>query len=180
MVVALELVERLLLIGTHHVGDVRLGMDIADARLRPLIGKLVADRLHQVGLAQAHAAVDKQRVIGNAGVLGDLHGGGPRQLVRLAGDEAVEGERRIEPGALEVRGYFGRASRGRRHARGGFDRPRENQAQAELAPAGLRDRKSTRLNSSHSQISYAVFCLKKKKKKKKKNMQHKKRIKKKK
>src|SRR5688572_32717272 len=29
------------------------------------------------------------------------------------------------------------------------------------------DRKSTRLNSSHSQISYAVFCLKKKKKNKK-------------
>src|SRR2546427_6902973 len=29
------------------------------------------------------------------------------------------------------------------------------------------DRKSTRLNSSHSQISYAVFCLKKKKKKEK-------------
>src|SRR2546427_6913542 len=28
---------------------------------------------------------------------------------------------------------------------------------------GDRDRKSTRLNSSHSQISYAVFCLKKKK-----------------
>src|SRR3989449_7169524 len=31
---------------------------------------------------------------------------------------------------------------------------------------GLRDRKSTRLNSSHGYISYAVFCLKKKKKKK--------------
>src|SRR2546427_3009354 len=30
--------------------------------------------------------------------------------------------------------------------------------------ARSRDRKSTRLNSSHSQISYAVFCLKKKKK----------------
>src|SRR2546430_11257026 len=29
--------------------------------------------------------------------------------------------------------------------------------------ARLGDRKSTRLNSSHSQISYAVFCLKKKK-----------------
>src|SRR2546430_11973575 len=29
--------------------------------------------------------------------------------------------------------------------------------------AGCVDRKSTRLNSSHSQISYAVFCLKKKK-----------------
>src|SRR2546422_4738566 len=31
---------------------------------------------------------------------------------------------------------------------------------------GKRDRKSTRLNSSHGYISYAVFCLKKKKKKK--------------
>src|SRR5689334_24520756 len=40
-----------------------------------------------------------------------------------------------------------------------------------------RDRKSTRLNSSHSSISYAVFCLKKKKKKHKNktiNSQHKK------
>src|SRR2546430_16395488 len=43
-----------------------------------------------------------------------------------------------------------------------------NAACARLAafPARVRfgrDRKSTRLNSSHSQISYAVFCLKKKK-----------------
>src|SRR6266496_4922858 len=44
-----------------------------------------------------------------------------------------------------------------------------------------RDRKSTRLNSSHVEISYAVFCLKKKKKKKKKEFilkQKKKKIKK--
>src|SRR5206468_8858374 len=34
------------------------------------------------------------------------------------------------------------------------------------------DRKSTRLNSSHDQISYAVFCLKKKKKKKIPLLQH--------
>src|SRR5438309_8184606 len=39
---------------------------------------------------------------------------------------------------------------------------------------GSSDRKSTRLNSSHSSISYAVFCLKKKKKKKKKNKKKKK------
>src|SRR2546422_7201573 len=32
-----------------------------------------------------------------------------------------------------------------------------------LPPGLLRDRKSTRLNSSHGYISYAVFCLKKKK-----------------
>src|SRR2546422_5633246 len=36
---------------------------------------------------------------------------------------------------------------------------------AQIFPAGQRDRKSTRLNSSHGYISYAVFCLKKKKKK---------------
>src|SRR2546430_12808363 len=35
---------------------------------------------------------------------------------------------------------------------------------AALSARPPRDRKSTRLNSSHSQISYAVFCLKKKKK----------------
>src|SRR5438034_3862875 len=35
--------------------------------------------------------------------------------------------------------------------------------------AAPRDRKSTRLNSSHTVISYAVFCLKKKKKKNNKN-----------
>src|SRR3712207_7953537 len=33
-----------------------------------------------------------------------------------------------------------------------------------VSTATLRDRKSTRLNSSHANISYAVFCLKKKKK----------------
>src|SRR5256886_4479556 len=40
--------------------------------------------------------------------------------------------------------------------RGGRDRPPGN------AVVVQADRKSTRLNSSHSQISYAVFCLKKK------------------
>src|SRR6266568_1644087 len=39
------------------------------------------------------------------------------------------------------------------------------QGPAPRAAARVRDRKSTRLNSSHSSISYAVFCLKKKKKK---------------
>src|SRR5690349_24625883 len=34
----------------------------------------------------------------------------------------------------------------------------------------MKDRKSTRLNSSHVEISYAVFCLKKKKKKNKKKL----------
>src|SRR2546430_11720628 len=41
-------------------------------------------------------------------------------------------------------------------------RSQSHRAEARRQPA-KRDRKSTRLNSSHSQISYAVFCLKKKK-----------------
>src|SRR2546430_15626253 len=39
-----------------------------------------------------------------------------------------------------------------------------NHPQRRESSVAFRDRKSTRLNSSHSQISYAVFCLKKKKK----------------
>src|SRR2546421_13037711 len=46
----------------------------------------------------------------------------------------------------------------------GIDFQEENRAGAQRC--SFRDRKSTRLNSSHDQISYAVFCLKKKKKKK--------------
>src|SRR5436190_8232672 len=41
--------------------------------------------------------------------------------------------------------------------------------QAQRRQSRGEDRKSTRLNSSHTVISYAVFCLKKKKKKKEKN-----------
>src|SRR5438132_9638846 len=39
-----------------------------------------------------------------------------------------------------------------------------------VGESAFQDRKSTRLNSSHTVISYAVFCLKKKKKKKKKKI----------
>src|SRR2546430_13623230 len=43
------------------------------------------------------------------------------------------------------------------------DRRIERGEARRLVARSLGDRKSTRLNSSHSQISYAVFCLKKKK-----------------
>src|SRR5688572_31302986 len=48
--------------------------------------------------------------------------------------------------------------------RGTHDRLAFNGFEDRQAGKGPADRKSTRLNSSHSQISYAVFCLKKKKK----------------
>src|SRR5438132_5267616 len=65
-------------------------------------------------------------------------------------------------------------------ARGPNPRPAERDGGDDCgraqAPSGVElytaaDRKSTRLNSSHTVISYAVFCLKKKKKKKH-NIQH--------
>src|SRR5689334_23703335 len=55
----------------------------------------------------------------------------------------------------------------------------KDEDQQEEEKAIETDRKSTRLNSSHSSISYAVFCLKKKKKKKKKKNKKKKQKKKK-
>src|SRR5256885_3811993 len=45
----------------------------------------------------------------------------------------------------------------------GRNRPWRERRPASIIPANAQDRKSTRLNSSHLVISYAVFCLKKKK-----------------
>src|SRR2546426_1240743 len=63
-----------------------------------------------------------------------------------------EYDSRPERGVRQVDRAGQRARRARQHHRG--------------RGALRRDRKSTRLNSSHLVISYAVFCLKKKKKKK--------------
>src|SRR3712207_7270173 len=54
----------------------------------------------------------------------------------------------------------GRQSDGRRRA---ADRAPEEEGRRGAAQLRREDRKSTRLNSSHANISYAVFCLKKKK-----------------
>src|SRR2546422_7703164 len=56
--------------------------------------------------------------------------------------------------------------RGQRRYREAAHRPEAEGDPRRLPGISPRDRKSTRLNSSHGYISYAVFCLKKKKKKK--------------
>src|SRR3712207_7130990 len=55
------------------------------------------------------------------------------------------------------------ARRGGRPGRLGVLRRRRASVPGRGRRRGLLDRKSTRLNSSHANISYAVFCLKKKK-----------------
>src|SRR2546421_4684324 len=75
---------------------------------------------------------------------------------------------RSRPSGSPSPGFLGEPRTSGRRDR---DRHREAEGEstaAEYRSAGAerhaRDRKSTRLNSSHDQISYAVFCLKKKKK----------------
>src|SRR5438309_9325600 len=74
-------------------------------------------------------------------------------------DRAIDVDRRSEtrPGLDDVheRERFERI----RHTAGGRGFP----GRQRILRTAERDRKSTRLNSSHSSISYAVFCLKKKK-----------------
>src|SRR5438552_13811228 len=61
-------------------------------------------------------------------------------------------------------GHARRAVLGRdRHDGPADGAARHRRRRALVPPAGPSDRKSTRLNSSHQIISYAVFCLKKKK-----------------
>src|SRR5258708_21704669 len=79
------------------------------------------------------------------------------RLPRLTGKEAVRALQRIGFDVIRTRGSHvflkhpdGRVTTVPVHSR-------------ETLPSGCLDRKSTRLNSSHQIISYAVFCLKKKK-----------------
>src|SRR5256886_2706894 len=83
---------------------------------------------------------------------------------RLSRSRAVDCRRKFMTFFLAL-GQCGRnpeARREQRRHRRTYQRHQHCKAQTDRE-RDLQDRKSTRLNSSHSQISYAVFCLKKKK-----------------
>src|SRR3712207_7526107 len=65
-------------------------------------------------------------------------------------------DQRHRPAVGDVEGDLGRHPPAERHVE------RERASLQRLPGAAQLDRKSTRLNSSHANISYAVFCLKKK------------------
>src|SRR5256886_13281962 len=71
-------------------------------------------------------------------------------------------ERRLERHAPRGRGLESGATRDNRENSAGRPHLDDTAVEREAPGHVLQDRKSTRLNSSHSQISYAVFCLKKK------------------
>src|SRR2546430_10412058 len=77
-------------------------------------------------------------------------------LFRSINPVGIHAHENLAPGGTDPR-----VDRDRWNPSGIVQQPDERVARAVVGDN--RDRKSTRLNSSHSQISYAVFCLKKKK-----------------
>src|SRR5207244_6668373 len=102
------------------------------------------------GRDRAHAVVVASRQVGEGR---DRTGAGHRTRLEPPGGRAEADEARGPPSPPRNSGRQGRRTR----VPGG----RGGGARRGLGPLG--DRKSTRLNSSHQIISYAVFCLKKKK-----------------
>src|SRR5690554_2301547 len=82
--------------GFHHVGNESLRMQVDDVcrGIRP--ENFVPDGMHQMSLAQAYAAVNKERVVSPSDILSHLDRRSLGQLVGLALDEVVEGESRVE------------------------------------------------------------------------------------
>src|SRR5437773_3882302 len=106
--------------------------------------------------ARAHDEVDVRRAVGAARLAQTAREGRP---LRLTGRQMRRGaDDGVARGVVDGDAKLERAAAGRPPL-GALDRRHQRPGQA------VEDRKSTRLNSSHITISYAVFCLKKKKKK---------------
>lgn len=96
MVVALEFVKGLVLISADYIGNIALGVDITDFCIRPMLVDQIANGLDQVSFTQTDAAVNKQWVVGSAGVFADLYGCRTGELIGFAGDQRIKGEIWVE------------------------------------------------------------------------------------
>ncbi len=76
--------------------DELLGRQVLDLQPAVLLADVVPDGVQQVGLAQAHAAVEEERVVAAPGLVGDGARGGVGELVRVADHEGVELVARLE------------------------------------------------------------------------------------
>src|SRR2546430_6442620 len=123
-------------------------------RLGPLLD--LARRLGRLGLALVEGPVRSVEV-----AYGGKDEAAPRPVL-VAAVEGLLSAMGVEPVSL-VNALLIAEERGIQHARK-TGAPEPGFESARLAGVLNADRKSTRLNSSHSQISYAVFCLKKKNK----------------
>ena len=89
-VTALELERRGVLDGVDHLVHEFLGAHEEDPSAGPDGTDVVPDGVHEVGLAQPHAPVQKERVVARAGLLRHRHSRGVSQLVPAPHDERLE------------------------------------------------------------------------------------------
>ena len=99
--------------GEELVGE-RLDRRVADGQPAAVGEDVVADRVQQVGLADAGGPVDEERVVGVAGKLGHGERGGVGEAIGVADDELLEREAGVDP---MVRGDGLRGRCGRTGAR---------------------------------------------------------------
>src|SRR5436190_19846358 len=131
--------------------DVRSGAGMGGAALQVSLPDRARDRGRGARLRAAAAAASiRPAVPARARTAADsLPGGLAHVLARVQGEHPPDRAAR----------YW---ARDRDHARGRRD-PQAPHSRHSMVRGFRADRKSTRLNSSHTVISYAVFCLKKKK-----------------
>ena len=91
-----EVLHLLLANGVDEVVRELLARRVEDPLAGELRGDRVADGVHQVGLAQAHAAVQEERVVGVPRTLRDREGGGMGEPVRRSHDEVAEAVARVQ------------------------------------------------------------------------------------
>src|SRR5439155_22515446 len=82
-VVTFEIVERLVLIRSHDIRDVSLGMDVSNPRAGVVLKDAVADGFDQMCLAKSDAPIDKEGVV-RSRMLGDVPDGRAGELIRRA------------------------------------------------------------------------------------------------
>ena len=87
--------------GLHEAIHELFSREIQHAGLGAAGADISGDGVHQVRLAQTHAAIQEQRVEGHRAAFGDATGGGMGQLVRFADDEVVKGK-----AGIQRRGHF--------------------------------------------------------------------------
>ena len=95
VVVTLEIVKSLMLVGANDIRNILLRMNVADFAFRGPRVKMIADGLDQVRFAKPDTAVYEQRVVSCSWALSDLRCRGTGKIVGFAGNEGIEGERRV-------------------------------------------------------------------------------------
>jgi hypothetical protein len=89
-----------LLESLYYIGKIIFGVNIADFHVRIRRKYRIADGVDKMGLAESYSTIDKQRVIGDSGIHGDLLGRGAGQIICSPRYQCIESEIGVQPGPL--------------------------------------------------------------------------------